>query len=92
MLFGIIQECLNNVEKHSQAEGCQVKILEENKKILVQVKDNGRGFEINNKSSHFSLGLKTMKEKADYLNAKLTLRSEKEKGTTIRLALKVTTS
>ncbi len=89
ILFGVIQESLNNVEKHSRAEACQVLISEKGKNLRIQIKDNGKGFDINKKSTNFSLGLKTMKEKADYLNANLTFLSNKNEGTRIRLNVKL---
>jgi signal transduction histidine kinase len=88
MLFGIIQECLNNVEKHSEAEACQIKIIEKGSKLLIQIKDNGKGFDKTITSKKFSLGLKTMKEKSDYLGATLTFLTKKNEGTRVNLTIK----
>lgn len=64
-------------------------IYEKGKKLRVQIKDNGKGFNMNKKSTDFSLGLKTMKENADYLNANLTFLSNMNEGTRIRLNVKL---
>lgn len=88
MLFEIVRECLNNVEKHSKAEACLVSFSIDNKKTSVLIKDNGKGFEAEKRRDKFSLGLKTMKEKAGYLNAELSVISKVGKGTEIRLKLK----
>lgn len=91
ILFGIIQECLNNVEKHSEADACRVNIYIEGKRLKLQIKDNGKGFQLNKTIRKFSLGLKTIKEKAGYLDANLTIESKLNEGTTVELSIKINT-
>lgn len=89
ILFGIVQECLNNVERHSEAEACRVKIYTEGKKLKLQIRDNGKGFEKSKISKNFSLGLKTIKEKAGYLDANLSIISKLNEGTLVELSIKL---
>jgi len=44
-LFRIVQECLNNVLKHSRAAHCSVSAMREDGQLRVEVADDGRGFE-----------------------------------------------
>src|SRR5690606_15093704 len=69
-VYRIIQECLNNVEKHSKAKACNV--MAEGKKdfVLFQVKDNGVGFDSTETAELLnSLGMKTLKERAQIIGA-----------------------
>lgn len=85
-IFRMIQECLNNVEKHSQAKACVVSIETINDAVLFEIKDNGRGFDVTEDSELLnSLGMKTMKERAQITNTQLSINSVKGKGTTIQI-------
>ncbi|RSK39313.1 sensor histidine kinase [Mangrovimonas spongiae] len=85
-IYRMIQECLNNVEKHSQAKACNVMVKEAEKYVLFQIKDNGIGFDLTENSQLLnSLGMKTLKERAQIIQAQLSINSEKGKGTTIQI-------
>ena len=85
-IYRIIQECLNNVEKHSKAKACNVKMEMYNNYVLFQVKDNGIGFEVTESSNLLnSLGMKTLKERAQIIGAQLSINSIKGKGTTVQI-------
>ncbi|WP_435133339.1 tetratricopeptide repeat-containing sensor histidine kinase [Formosa sp. A9] len=85
-IFRMIQECLNNVEKHSQAKACVVSIENINDAVLFEIKDNGRGFDVTEDSELLnSLGMKTMKERAQITNTQLSINSVKGKGTSIQI-------
>ncbi len=88
LIFRMIQECLNNVEKHSQASACQVRIQETSETYIFSIKDNGLGFEVSQQMQKLdSLGLKNLKERAVLIEAKLKIRSRREKGTHISIIL-----
>lgn len=85
-VFRMIQECLNNVEKHSQAKACNILVEDSNDSVLFQVKDNGIGFDVSENSEILnSLGLKTLKERAQIIGAQLSINSTKGKGTTVQI-------
>ncbi|MDO5656568.1 MAG: histidine kinase [Flavobacteriaceae bacterium] len=85
-IYRIIQECLNNVEKHSQAEACQVQVTEHAQHFEFVVKDNGIGFDLTESADILnSLGMKTLKERTEIIGGKLLIDSEKNKGTIISL-------
>src|SRR5690606_23897314 len=44
-VYRMIQECLNNVEKHSKAKACIVSNYEKDDMIIFEIKDNGVGFD-----------------------------------------------
>ncbi len=85
-LFRILQESLNNILKHAKATKIIVKLdkLKENSYFL-EISDNGRGFDQSKKSRSDSYGLLGMRERAYLLDAKLTITSKPNEGTTIRI-------
>ncbi len=85
-VYRMIQECLNNVEKHSKAHACIVSNEEKPDMIIFKVKDNGVGFDISENSIlPNSLGMKTLKERAQIIKGSLEIISEKGKGTTVQI-------
>jgi len=85
-IYRMVQECLNNVEKHSNAKACKVSLLEQESNLIFEIKDNGVGFNISEKRNSIdSLGMKTLKERAKLIGATLNIQSETNKGTTIRI-------
>ncbi|UXP34112.1 sensor histidine kinase [Reichenbachiella agarivorans] len=85
-IYRIIQECLNNILKHSMAESAAVMVKDELARVVIQIKDYGIGFDlIENAGVITSLGMKTLKERTQLLGGKLMVESVKGKGTTITL-------
>lgn len=81
-IYRIIQECLMNVVKHSEATEVDLNMLRLNNRLfLISIIDNGIGFDINSVSSGF--GLTTIKERSYALNAKMLINSEEGHGTTV---------
>ena len=89
-LFRIFQESLNNISKHAKATKIVVKLekLKDNYYYL-EIADNGCGFDMSKDSRSDSYGLLGMRERAYLLDAKLNIKSEPNKGTTIRIDFKV---
>lgn len=88
-ILRIVQEALLNARKHSQARNVWVKIAPKEDLLEIEIKDDGKGFEVEKLKSaqlgHF--GLLTMKERAKILNGKLLIESEPGKGTNVKLLL-----
>lgn len=80
--YRIAQEALNNVAKHSEATEVMVSLICEKIKVTLQIKDNGIGYDID-KISHESLGVGIMQERAEDINALLTIHSQVGEGTEI---------
>ena len=86
-LFRIIQEALNNVAKHAKATEVKISIKREGGKLTLEVIDNGVGFDQNIKKKNDSYGLIGMKERVFLLDGDLSIKSEINKGTTIKLQM-----
>jgi two-component system NarL family sensor kinase len=83
--FRFVQECLRNAAKHAQAATATVSLRRDDAGIVLDVVDDGVGFDpsIRREADHFGLNL--MIDLARELGAELALRSEPGHGTAWRL-------
>jgi len=88
-LYRIMQEALNNVAKHSQADHVRLCLKKTNGRIELLIEDNGQGFNygkaVYHKNSMKGFGLASMKERAELSGGACTIKSAKGDGTSIRV-------
>ncbi len=86
-LFRIVQEALRNVVKHANATRADVEVRFEENKIVVIVKDNGKGFQppqnLRSLPQKGKLGLTGLQERVQLLGGFLELESKRGEGTTL---------
>jgi signal transduction histidine kinase len=87
-LYGITQEALNNVVRHAKAHSVDVHLVQSGQTLILKIEDDGIGFTPNQVSNN-SMGLKTMRERAESLNAQLSIESVPERGTRITVEVKL---
>ena len=85
-LVCILQEALTNVRKHAAADRVNVRITQKvdthpSGHLLLEVTDNGVGFE--NHNGNRSFGLQTMRERALAVGGELTVHSILGQGTSV---------
>jgi len=84
-LFRIVQESISNASKHASATHITVSLDGSKDRLVMQVEDNGRGFDYGKiRSKGLGIGLSTMAERASLMGGTLSLRSGRE-GTSIRV-------
>jgi signal transduction histidine kinase len=83
-VFRIVQAALTNVARHAEASRASIALMKRKKDLLLTVYDNGKGIPREKVSSHNSLGIIGMRERALALDGTLTLTGSKNKGTTLR--------
>lgn len=81
--FRIVQEALTNVARHSGAKRCQVALRGERSRLVLTVRDNGRGAPAARLSGTRSLGILGMKERASAAGG--TLKIENAPGGGVRM-------
>jgi PAS domain S-box-containing protein len=83
--YRIIQEALNNVERHSGATRTFIELGRTRKELKLIVRDNGQGFDITalQKTKTLGFGLYNIRERAAFLGGKVDLISKPGKGTTL---------
>lgn len=82
-LFRILQEALTNVARHAKATRVEVVKQKQRDRLVLRIRDNGRGFDSANPALSKSLGLLGMRERAAILGGQVNISSAPGKGTTI---------
>jgi len=88
-LCRILQESLSNVRRHADVENATVKLWMEKKHLVLEVTDQGRGFEppplsgphATERQEH--IGLRGMRERAALVGGKLFVKSQPGTGTRV---------
>jgi len=83
-VFRIVQEALNNVCKHANANSVEIAARTVDSWLMVTVQDDGRGFQ-NGRGA--GLGLTGMQERVESLGGTIKIASGLGKGTLIEVAL-----
>ena len=91
-LYRIIQEALNNVAKHAQAENVAILLHGRPDLVSLIVEDDGIGFDIELVGSRQRFGIVGMHERARLLGGSVDIESVSGKGTTVVARIPVPTS
>ena len=88
VIYRLLQEALNNMAKHSQANLVHLVLERMDENIEMKVMDNGVGFEMeevrSEERSKVGLGLASMKERVKLSGGSFSVESKKGVGTTVR--------
>ncbi|HEY9791164.1 MAG TPA: ATP-binding protein, partial [Candidatus Obscuribacterales bacterium] len=82
-IFRIVQECLNNVQKHSQASEVNVEIAHKENQVEVNISDNGQGFKLD--ETNQGHGIKGIAERVEKLKGQMKLDSSLTRGTKVKV-------
>jgi signal transduction histidine kinase len=74
-LYGISNEVLNNVLKHAHATEIKFSLEKRSDRIVLEISDNGIGFDPASADSQGGLGLKGMRERAEQFGGALQIQS-----------------
>ena len=84
-LYRIAQEALNNVLRHAQARQVTVTLRQEQPTVVLEVSDDGMGFDPALASMQGGLGLRGIAERVAQLGGELVVRSAPGAGTRLRV-------
>ncbi len=87
-VFRIVQEAMNNIRKHSNAQNVRLMFrCDEKGHHQILIENDGQGFVMPKESDHPGkhVGLSIMRERANYLGGDLMVESEPDEGTRIEL-------
>jgi PAS domain S-box-containing protein len=89
LLFQAVRELLNNVTRHAQSQNAEVFLARENGMVVIQVNDDGVGFEGSaadaSKGKTQGFGLYSIKERLHYIGGDLAVESARNRGARITL-------
>jgi signal transduction histidine kinase len=85
--FRIAQEALSNIARHAQASQIQVQLAKDGNVLLLIVKDDGVGFDLESLRKRATLGLVSMQERAHAAGGAIEIDSARSRGTEVRFTL-----
>ncbi len=88
-LYRILQVALNNIAQHARAERASIRLVIDQRQLLLEVEDDGCGFTVPDSWIHLArtghLGLLGASERAESIDGKLEVRSAPHQGTLLRV-------
>lgn len=86
-LFRILQEALTNVVRHAAAKRVSVRVRMEEKGVLLEVSDNGKGIDREKVHSPNSFGLIGMRERVRAYGGTIEISGAPRRGTTLLVSI-----
>jgi PAS domain S-box-containing protein len=83
-LYRVVQEGLQNVVKHSGANGAKVELTASENELRLVVSDHGCGFDAEENTGESSLGLVSMRERVRLVHGHFSVESRRGEGTRIQ--------
>jgi PAS domain S-box-containing protein len=86
-LYRIVQESLTNIYKHAEATSVRIAVKQNDNNLVVEISDNGKGFDARRPEKSTGLGHVGMQERAILARGRLDVESSPGAGTTIRISM-----
>jgi two-component system, NarL family, sensor kinase len=85
VLYRVIQECVNNVIKHSAATTLDISMTRDKEGISATIEDNGKGFDSTDPGKFDGIGLKNIVTRIEYLKGTVEFDSAPGRGTVVSM-------
>lgn len=82
-LFHICQEALANAAKHAKAKKVEISLWSTEDRVLMEIHDDGRGFDMETKSQNIGHGLANMLTRAQSVGGDVDISANPGEGTTV---------
>ena len=86
-LFRVVQEGLSNIIRHARARTVRLELNGDKHNCIVQLTDDGQGFDAASPQFRWSHGLMGMRQRAEALGGRLEIESQPGGGTRLRVAV-----
>jgi PAS domain S-box-containing protein len=90
-IYRIVQEALNNIVKHAEADTVVIRIIASHPNIILRIQDNGKGFEktriLNSVMSRKQMGIRSITERAKSFGGTAQIDSRPGHGTKLAIVL-----
>jgi two-component system NarL family sensor kinase len=90
VLYRVVQECVNNVLKHSGADRLDISMIKDDDGIAASIEDNGKGFDATKKHNFEGIGLKNITSRITYLKGTIEFDSTLGEGTLVAIHVPAT--
>jgi len=84
-LVQLTREALSNVGKHAQATTCRVSLHRDGEEAILEIDDDGRGFDPT--APQIGLGLRNLKDRGVAIGGRVDIESKAGEGTTVQIAI-----
>lgn len=88
-LFRIYQEALTNIARHAGATLVDAVLSQEDSRFVLEIRDNGKGFRMEDMAHRKTLGLKGMQERALMIDGDFQIQSKPGAGTYIQISIPI---
>jgi two-component system, NarL family, sensor histidine kinase DevS len=83
VLFHISQEALANIAKHAKAKQVDISLWSTDERVLMEIHDNGKGFEMEKMNASIGHGLANMQTRVRAVGGDVDISSVVDEGTTV---------
>ena len=88
-IFRVTQEALENIVRHAEAQHITLQLAHEDSRLILNVSDDGQGFDPAQVDVHKKFGLQGLRERVAMFTGELQVRSQAGQGTTVHLILEL---
>ena len=85
VLYRVLQECVNNVVKHSGASNLDIALIKDESGINATIEDNGKGFDTTDTKKFDGIGLDNMQKRISFLKGTIEWQSSPGAGTLVAI-------
>lgn len=86
-LVQLTREALSNVGRHAHASTCRVRIYRRNGEAVLEIDDDGRGFDL--AAPHTGQGIPNLRDRVSAMGGRLDIQSTAGEGTTVQISIPV---
>lgn len=88
-LWRIGQEALNNVKKHAGTNVAYIRLTKSETGTSLEITDKGTGFSSEKKKGKLTMGMMSMRERAEALGGEITISSGKGQASTVKVTIPI---
>jgi two-component system, NarL family, sensor histidine kinase UhpB len=88
-LFRIFQEAVTNIVRHAHASAVQVRLMENEQRFELKIRDNGRGISNVEVDDPQAIGLLGMRERASLAGGTFTISGHRGRGTVVTVLMPI---
>jgi signal transduction histidine kinase len=89
VVYRVLQECVNNVIKHSGASQLDISLIKDKDGISATIEDNGSGFDIAQLNADAGMGLRNMRARVEFVKGTIEFDSTPGNGTLVAIHIPV---
>ncbi len=86
-LMRVVQEALNNIRKHSKANLIHISCGKYHGDLILEIRDNGIGFDTSDIQVPTTHGLRSMRERAELIGGEFQVIGKHNDGTIVRVRM-----